>query len=199
MSILVVDADDFSEDYSKLDVLFALRAKRPNFKITLFTPPMRSTPEFLRITSELPWIELAIHGWAHNGQECLEWNKSEARHYLVTALGWGVFVNGFKAPHWSMSQPVYDACKELGVWVADNPDRSSSGGLPIPEDQQIYMTAGAEILHGVSENGYTRIHGHISWAPAIDNDITRLYHRILDQSANGEEFAFISEVVERTK
>jgi hypothetical protein len=190
----VVDFDDYSEGQSRLDLLYRLKAERPGFKVTLFAPPLKSSLRFLEETNKLEWVQLAIHGWEHQGPECLDWTPSMSKQYISTALGWNVFVKGFKAPHWAISQPVYDACRAMNVWVADNVDRASSN-IPIPVGQPIYLTDGEEIMPRVSKHGYSRIHGHISWVKGIDNDIALIYQHILELTDESSEFSFIDDII----
>ena len=196
----IVDFDDFSENYNSLDYLYQLKAKRPNFKVTLFVPPMKSSLPFLREVSSIKWIEMAIHGWEHTPIECTTWSRTEADQYIRTALDWGVFVKGFKAPQWAITKDVYDVCRENDIWVADNSHRGSAECKEIPRENKIYLTNGDDIVPGTKCNGsneYNRIHGHISWWPGLDNDIRLLFHYIIDVTQEDTNFFFISEIIKK--
>lgn len=149
---LLMDFDDFCDKDHEIDSLLKLRNKNgKNFKVTLFTIPGKSTVPFLKkVTKKFPWIELAIHGWDHHGVgECLSWDKPTALRFLKKALEMKVFVPGFKAPNWLASKATYDACKEIGLWVAEIsinkekiPNGVTSYVLDEPQDENIIQAHG---------------------------------------------------------
>ena len=67
----IIDADDFCEDNSSLDVLYNIKGNNPNFKITLFTIPGRCSLKFLGIVKNIEWINMVPHGLLHDtNREC---------------------------------------------------------------------------------------------------------------------------------
>lgn len=194
---IVLDFDDPSEVRFELDYLFRLKAHFPKFKVTLFSPPAMSSSPYLAEIKKLDWIELAVHGWEHKGAECLEWSKQEALNYLRAAKRSGFFVGGFKAPHWSISGPVYEACREEGFWVADNWGRDSSPVKEVPKDNKVYFENGPFIGHDIKydESVYKREHGHISFVPAVNNDIKLMMMDLQNSYPPESEFIFISELI----
>jgi len=192
---IILDFDDFSEVRSELHYLYRLRARFPKFKVTLFAPPMKSSAQFLHVVSLLDWVQLAVHGWEHNGKECLEWTRKETIGYLRSAQRLGVFVKGFKAPHWSITPAVYDACRDEGYWVADNSERQATAPT-IPQDVKIYYSNGGRLSHGALIKGtdYERQHGHISWVAGVNNDIKLMMNDLLMLPAD-TEFVFIDDVI----
>ena len=137
--VAIVEADDFSDRYDRngLNYLFYWKAKYPNFKITLFTIPDRTT-----IENQMPeWMEIAIHGWNHESNfECYGWDYDKTQIYMnrITSDNIpGRYIKMFKAPGWTIypglngypSAPedpitkdptaVYRALKDLDFIVVD--------------------------------------------------------------------------------
>lgn len=115
--VAIVEADDFMDRYDRngLNFLFYWKAKYPNFKITLFTVPDRTSMQMLRLlTSCTDWIELAVHGWNHESNfECYTWDYDKTMSLLDRAEKM-VVVDGstdkkmgyqkvFKAPGWTIT------------------------------------------------------------------------------------------------
>lgn len=139
--IAIVEADDFQDkfDRSGLNYLFYWKAKYPNFRISLFTIPEKTSGEFLYlIEKHFDWIELVVHGWHHDSNfECYGWDydKTQTLMKRTTSLIW--YKNIFKAPGWTIypglngypSAPedpitrdpgaVYRALKDMDFIVAD--------------------------------------------------------------------------------
>jgi len=155
MDKVVMDFDDFCEETNELSKLQDLRKYNgTGFKVTLFTIPNKGSVSFLQdVTTKFPWIQLAIHGWSHDGVgECLKWNKQDALVYLKKSLDMGVFVHGFKAPHWLASYETYEACRDLGLWVALN----SVNKTRLPTGLKTYF------FDAPSKEGIIQTHGHIT-------------------------------------
>jgi len=126
----VVDFDDHQMTLNNgrvgdlsLAYLFYLKHLFPKFKATLFAIPARCSPHILKEINKLGWIELAVHGWEHNDNyECSKWTKEECLMNLSkveTQFG-DIFVKGFKAPGWQISDGCYEALLQAGYWVADH-------------------------------------------------------------------------------
>src|SRR3990167_442965 len=135
--IAIVEADDFSSRYDRngLNFLFLWKEKNPNFQITLFTIPDKTTQTFL---APLPdWMEFAVHGFNHESNfECYGWDYDTARTLLERTMVYP-YKKIFKAPGWSIypglngypSAPedpitkdptaVYRALKDLDFIVVD--------------------------------------------------------------------------------
>lgn len=155
---IVIDFDDFSEKENEIEILLKLKkANGPKFKVTLFTIPGKCSLQFLKkIKKEYPWMELAVHGWNHEGKgECLGWGRQTAKRYLQNALNMKVFVPGFKAPQWLASSGTYEACHELGFWVAEVKQNKNK----VPSGIKTY------ILEEPAVEGVIQAHGHISNYP----------------------------------
>lgn len=120
---LIVDADDFSEQNHRLDLLLELKARIPGFRITLFTIPGLSSPAFVQsVRTKYDWIDLAAHGKFHaTNYECLHWTCKQSREYLdwIEAVYGDLFTKGFRAPGWQVSDGLYQALDERGWWCAD--------------------------------------------------------------------------------
>jgi len=166
MKTFVVDADDFCTDYWRngLNILFYWKAKYPNFKITLFTIPQKTSVGFLKlIIPHLDWIELGVHGFSHETNfEVQHWNEKTTNDHLDYAETFLVYSKVFKAPGWQITYPqpyneypdaskpvndnpqlVYDVLKKRGYLVADqhyNKDKR-------PEDLRTYCTCNPLQFH----------------------------------------------------
>lgn len=118
----IVEADDFQDKYNRngLNFLFYWKTKFPKFKITLFTIPNRTSPEFLKLISRhSDWIELAIHGWDHESNfECYGWDYDKTQAYMhriykmVGEHDEKMYKKIFKAPGWTITPTVYPAAPE---------------------------------------------------------------------------------------
>lgn len=185
---VVMDFDDFCDEYSELDSLSELKkANGPGFKVTLFTIPDKCSLKFLQtVKSKYPWIQMAIHGWNHQGEgECLNWSRETAREFLQKALNMGYFVPGFKAPNWLANKEVYLACQDLGIWVAEMKSHIDL----LPNGLQSY------ILELPKSEGIIQAHGHVS--PYPQNYIKT--HLSEYKFGRDVQYLFISELLEREK
>lgn len=119
-----LDLDDFCEEYMKevnWQLLHELRRIYPDFKVTMFTIPGKSSLQWLKwVKKEYPWIEMAVHGTTHEDQS--EWLVSgeKAMQKLILVYNRDVFCKGFKAPWWKISKDAYNALRNAGFWVATN-------------------------------------------------------------------------------
>ena len=115
----IIDADDFMEESNGLHILFRIKARNPEFKITLFTIVGKCSKEFIELIKKIDWIDMVPHGWEHGtSRECENWSYEKSKLYLkeVNRLG---LTKGFKAPGWQISDGMYKALLEEGYWVAD--------------------------------------------------------------------------------
>ena len=63
--------------------------------------------------------ELAVHGWWHpTPREAENWTYEQAK--FVFAYCKDLFVHGFKAPGWQISDETYRAAIDEGWWIADH-------------------------------------------------------------------------------
>lgn len=107
--VAIVEADDFQDRYDRngLDMLFYWKTKYPNFKITLFTIPQKTSSWLLdKLYSD--WMEFAIHGWDHESVwECYDWDFEKTGILLDRAMAKGPYQRIFKAPGWCVT-PDYN-------------------------------------------------------------------------------------------
>lgn len=141
--LYTVDADDFCESNSNLEILERIHAKNPAFKITLFTIVGRCSDHWLKKIKGIEWIQMVPHGFMHNSnRECQWWSYEESINYLdlISKLE---LVKGFKAPGWQISDGMYQALLEKGYWVADQHynDKRRPKGLKVfyPTDQHYHI------------------------------------------------------------
>src|SRR5512135_2846912 len=110
-----LDLHDFSVVNNRMDLLFRLKERYPNFKVSLFTIPVDDRrdwgpyllrPDYLRLVKEnLGWMQLIPHGYAHNGWEMRNCDYREFLRFLPEIekafKGDGLpYEKGFCAPHW---------------------------------------------------------------------------------------------------
>jgi hypothetical protein len=149
--LIVVDADDFFEECNHLDLLFRMRAKIPEFKITLFTILGLCTPAFLDLLAPLDWIQLACHTRFHNPVPGMVQKdfEEEIKEWDSLSLLYPNMVKGFKAPGWQMTTWAYEVLKERNFWVADIwPPHESNKGRPEMKTFRMPMTAtGRALVH----------------------------------------------------
>lgn len=133
----IVEADDFSDKFDRngLNYLFYWKVKYPNFKITLFTIPDRTSEKLLNMIND-DWFEFAVHGWDHESNfECYGWDYDKAKILLSRAAV--SYSKIFKAPGWTITpdycgypanpedlingdkQAVYKALMDLDFIVMD--------------------------------------------------------------------------------
>lgn len=153
--IAYVEADDFQDKYDRngLDMLFYWKAKYPNFRITLFTIPNKTSQAFLQlITPHRDWIELAVHGWNHDSNfECWEWTEEKINAYLDRIEKTGAYIKMFKAPGWTITD------KYSGYTANEN--------LPISQDPQL-------VYRVLSRRGYVIVDRHYDKpARPADSDV----------------------------
>jgi len=116
---MIVDFDDFCEENNRLDLLFYIKSKIPNFKASLFTIIGKCSPSFLEAVKEISWLKMYPHGWEHpTSRECEAWSYEVSKVYLEKIEDMGIG-RTFKAPGWQISDGMYKALLEKGYGVAD--------------------------------------------------------------------------------
>lgn len=195
--MIVFDSDDFGCNHVLSDVcqshdcrdqLDKLHYANPNFKATLFAIPAEMTYEMMEWCDlNRGWIELAVHGFYHRSNyECEKWTYEDMDKYMAKVEN-NVFVKGFKAPGWQISDDCFRWLADHGWWVADqhynNGRRPFELSAYINKDGQFSTTNGAEI------NG---IHTH-TWN-CVGNGIYELYDSLVEKMKDETDFKFVSEV-----
>jgi hypothetical protein len=148
-----VDFDDFCDaTASELKYITQLKNDYPNFKVTLFTIPMRTSDSTIKLAKDLgDWVQLAPHGWRHTRGECLAWTDVEAETKIKLAADRGIDAPVFRAPAWLIDADTYTACAKLGYVVASHSTfRVPSTGTP----EYIY--------NGLNSGLYKGVHGHLT-------------------------------------
>jgi len=119
---ILVDLDDFCDEHSSLDLLEGLKLKIPQFKVTLFTIPMRTSSQLMERMKALDWVDLVPHGFNHRtNRECEHWVYRQMADCIYLCEQMGFTTHGFKAPGWQISDACYYALRDLDYWVADQP------------------------------------------------------------------------------
>jgi len=114
-NLVIFDSDDFAPDIESngLSWFFGLKAKHPNFKVTLFTILGRWDKKMLDIVRHIDWIELAAHGHTHlTNDEVVFWTKRRWYDVINEYEKTGLFTKVFKAPNWEMSTLGYHVLKD---------------------------------------------------------------------------------------
>ena len=74
--------------------------------------PRSGFEKFWRTTPD--WIELAVHGWWHpHPREAENWTREQTK--FVFSYCNDLFVHGFKAPGWQISDATYEVAMESGL------------------------------------------------------------------------------------
>lgn len=122
--LAIVEADDFCDrwDRNGLNMLFYWKSKYPKFKISLFTIPDRTSPEFLKQVKKLDWIEICVHGYNHESNfECYGWDYDKTKRLMERVINGGNYSQIFKAPGWTIFPGTngYPADEKQAIY--DNP------------------------------------------------------------------------------
>ena len=177
-----------------LPTLLGLKNILPNLKVTLFTIPSKVNLEILDETKRFDWIELALHGFLHGeNYEFAKLNKEEAKDLILQGYKESVFVKGFKAPGWQISEGTMEALKELGFWVAvQYNDGRLNGDVNGP-----YQPKVIEGLESYAFKEYPNaIHGH-TWN-CCGNGISEIWEEFM-KIPKDAEFITINEYVQKNK
>lgn len=141
--VAIVEADDFQDRYDRngLEMLFYWKTKYPNFKISLFTIPDRTSTQLLRlIEPHRNWIELCMHGWNHESNfECYSWSYDKTMAFIDRVEKTGAYQKVFKAPGWTITHGF--------------------NGYPANEDSPIFKDP-TGVYRALSERGYTIFDRH---------------------------------------
>lgn len=138
-----LDLDDFSPLNHRFDLLFELKKRYPNFKISLFTVPWeirlnpngKGTPiteqqycpwvKEVKKAQKEGWMEIYLHGFTHNQSEFHRLTYDEAKKRVI--VGMKMFENVgikltplFKAPYWQLSKDAKKAIEDLAVRVVED-------------------------------------------------------------------------------
>jgi hypothetical protein len=179
---VIVDFDDYCESEHRLDLLRELRSINPDFRCTVFAIPRKGSRRFWSKTPD--WIELAAHGWKHpHPREAQHWTYEQAS--LVFAYCEDLFVHGFKAPGWQISDETYRLASEKGWWIADhweNDERRPVGLLS-------HVVTPAACVGQDPEHW----HGHIP--DVCGNGISETFNALRAVVESATSFEFVSEKV----
>lgn len=161
-----VDFDDLCDNSAHtLDILYKVKVACPEFKVTLFTIPRRTSKVVIDCARSHDWIQLAPHGWRHTRGECLAWGEDEARDKIKRAADMGIDAPVFRAPAWLLDGDVYAACRTLRYTVASH------------HEYRIPDTGIHEYIY--NEHKFAphvrKIHGHLT--PVTDNRIDDMLER----------------------
>ena len=170
----VIDFDDFGQNNNRLDLLWALKMLRPDFRMTAFAIPMNGTPEFWN--SVPPWIELAVHGWHHpDPREAEHWTYADMDKRMAQVPQ--AFVKGFKAPGWQISDPTYEWLARHDWWVAD-------------QDYNDWRRPSGLACYKIAEGSW---HGHIQ--NVCGNGLEETWGQVIEVVSKADEFLFASEAL----
>lgn len=205
--MIVFDSDDFGcnhvisdmcQSHDCRDALDRLHNFNPNFKATLFTIPGELTPEMaMWCHANKGWIELAVHGFYHTSNyECekMTYEEFDTQMDLFKGMTEGLFVKGFKAPGWQISDDIYKWLGDHDWWVADQDYNTPRR----PLDMKSYINRNNTFYahKGTTDQDWTEINGvHTHTWNCVGNGIYELEEDIKSQIANETEFKFISEVL----
>lgn len=184
---------DKCQSHDCRDQLLRLKELRPDFKTTLFAIPGEMTLELIRWAQlNSDWIELAVHGLFHgDNYECEKWSYGEMDAAMAIVKQFGVFVNGFRAPGWQISDEVLRWLQEHDWWVADqgyNDDRRMA-------EMNAYINYDGNFKVSPKEGEAREVkayHGHtwnVGWN-GIYEDIDRVEALVKE----ADSFQFVSEL-----
>lgn len=189
---LVVDLDDYRDTHAPwaLPLLDRLRADSGDrFRVTLFTIPGRTGDATLQALKDRPWVEIAAHGWTHEGPECADWTLPRALEVLDACESAG-YAKVFKAPHWIAAPATYVALRERDWAIADHPRNR----LTIPRGLRRYVLADDHrigVPHGILP--VIQAHGHFT-QEGVQNGLRENLAIFASLAQWGLPYAFVSEV-----
>ena len=200
---MVADWDDFGANHIISDMCQAhdcrdkldqLHYTNPNFKATLFTIPGEMTAELMKwCDANRGWIELAAHGFYHTSNyECSEMTYEEFDGFMDELGGViePLFVKGFKAPGWQISDGAYQWLQDHDWWVADQ----SYNDERRPKELQAYVNHnGLFYSYKDRVESIPAWHGH-TW-DCVGNGIYETFEHVKNLVQNADSFEFVSEVV----
>lgn len=183
----IFDLDDLWDDAPAQDLLFGLKELYPALKVTLFAVPGRCSSELLDLWADLPWVELAVHGWTHEpNTECKTWTRDDMARCLDAVEHIGGFARGFRAPGWQISDEALDELAARGYWLAGHWSdcrRATERGLSA----------------WYAAHDYRSVHGHFQdihqTNPALRNGLRQLAEERGLPWDKDTRFKFVGEVV----
>ena len=179
--LVILESDDTEDHFERngLNYLFYWKSRYPNFKVSLFTIPNKTSREMRELLSRhSDWIELLVHGYSHSSNfECFDWDYEKTKELLSPLQG---YKKVFKSPGWTITpdlcgyqaredqaiskdkQAVYKALKDMDYVVFDrhyNKPRRP-GGLKC-----VCLDCNPDIVHthtwsmpqGSEPNGYAQV------------------------------------------
>ncbi len=202
MKNIVLDLDDMCDRLNRLDLLYQLKARFANFKVTLWTVPVWTTPQFLKEVHKLPWVELGMHGWEHGADEVQNWDELAWKSRIGEIEETKKYIRGFHSPGWGYKEGLYRYLKEIGWFITEHPDFKER----VPEGLKVYFpggngeqTIGKWQLYGeghgqeeLQEDKVLRVHGHTG-EKGVTNSISYLFPQLMKYPED-TNFLFISEL-----
>ena len=181
---VVFDLDDLCPQYDAWDLLQEWKEWNPAGKVTLFTIPRRCDDKYLRRYLDLPWVQLAMHGYWHTLGETLYWTSglAEARFKEWAERGGAP---GFKAAKWIMSDEVYQAAARADFWIADHTDNKDLAFRSPGVKSYIYNLKRRK-------PSFRAVHGH-TWNTS-GNGLPEAFERFCFPADT--QFKFVSEVAQ---
>ena len=201
MKNIVLCLDDFCDRLNRLDLLYQLKARFANFKVTLWTVPMWTTPQFRDEIAKLPWVQLGMHGWEHGADEVELWDGLNFRSKLGEIAKTGKYIKGFHSPGWGYNKELYEFLRDIGWFITEHPDHPER----VPEGLKVYFPGGGPQTigkwhlfgegHGqedLQEDMVLRVHGHTG-DKGVTNSISYLFPQLMKYPED-TNFLFISEL-----
>lgn len=118
-------------------MLFRLKERFPDFRVSLFTVPVDKKEDWgsylIRednlnmIKRNLSWMQLIPHGLNHDGSEVREWSYQHFKSSVMLDIDAGFlkdglpYEKGFCAPHWRWNEDVVRALDDTCWWGAVDP------------------------------------------------------------------------------
>lgn len=150
LSKIAVSLDDFCDDYKNnaMNYLWWLKSKYPTFRVTLFSIPARiSLSGGYLVGQNSNWMQLAVHGWNHDHEEVAAWDEARCNQVLDDAEKMGIFVKGFKAPNWAMTDVMRKVLLDRGYWLAEHHDNHDHVANNFPK-LRLYCLCNPLCMHG---------------------------------------------------
>jgi len=190
--IVSLDLHDWSVVNNHMDLLWELKNKYPQFKVSLFAVPDDFKHRKGTKAEALHWMQIIPHGIRHNSSECKKMTYDQFRSNVIPAIDKAftqdgiTYVKGFAAPHWHWNTEVVRALDDEGWWGAINPRKKSI--LP-----KRYYAYSHRIDEPFPTSGVVKLHGHLN---GTDRDDLKVCMDNVMRIPQNAEWHFIADFIE---
>jgi hypothetical protein len=185
-----LDTHDFIISNPRFDLLYRLKDRFPDFKVSLFTIPSKDGL-LEEVKKNLDWIQIIPHGLYHTPYELSGCSYNQFREDIIPKIvkifndNGLPFIEGFCAPHWRWNSEVTRALDDMGWWGAISPARPR-----MPRTKRFYSYTCA-INEEFPNLDVLKLHGHME---TTRNSLVSCIDNIM--KLDNPEWHFVTEFIE---